>query len=308
MRRALALAAEAAQCGEVPVGAVVVRDGQMIGEGFNQPIALNDPSAHAEVLALRAAAQHCANYRFPDCTLYVTLEPCLMCAGALQWARISRVVYAASEPKTGAHMSQWSVLQAGDAMRVEHGLLADESRALLADFFAQRRAAQRARRGGGMKILVSIPEQTLTLSGPDGQLLGKYPVSTAANGAGEQMGSYKTPRGFHRIRAKIGAGQPENTVFVARRPTGEIWTPELSTAHPDRDWILTRILWLCGCEPGRNRWGAVDTMRRYIYIHGTPDSTELGKPGSHGCIRMRNADLLALFEIVQPGTLVDIRG
>ena len=131
-------------------------------------------------------------------------------------------------------------------------------------------------------------------------------ISSAKNGTGQQRGSFCTPLGRHIVRAKIGAGQPVNTVFVRRRPTGEIYTPELSRLFPKRDWILTRILWLSGCEPGYNRLGPVDTMRRYIYIHGTPDSVEMGKPGSIGCIRVANHDLLELFEKVPVGTEVDI--
>ncbi len=157
-----------------------------------------------------------------------------------------------------------------------------------------------------MKIMISIPAQTLELFADDGTLLRRYAVSTGANGAGEENGSFCTPRGKHVIRAKIGAGQPENAVFVRRRATGEIYTPELGAAHPGRDWILTRILWLGGKEPGYNRFGSCDTMRRYVYIHGTPDSVELGKPGSRGCVRMRNADLLELFELVPAGTPVEI--
>ncbi|MDE2905819.1 MAG: L,D-transpeptidase, partial [Acidobacteriota bacterium] len=118
-----------------------------------------------------------------------------------------------------------------------------------------------------------------------------YPVSTAANGPGEKEGSECTPRGRHVIRAKIGAGAAPGTVFVGRRPTGERYTPALGAAHPDRDWILTRILWLSGTETGRNRLGRVDTMRRYIYIHGCPDDIDMSVPGSHGCIRMRNDDV-----------------
>jgi lipoprotein-anchoring transpeptidase ErfK/SrfK len=157
-----------------------------------------------------------------------------------------------------------------------------------------------------MKLLVSIGRQYMTLLGDDGQILKEYSISTAKAGAGEETGSYRTPRGQHLIRAKIGAGSPENTVFVRRRPTGEIWTPELYEQHPRRDWILTRILWLSGCEPGRNRLGSVDTMRRYVYIHGSPDLAEMGKPGSHGCIRMRNADIVELFDLVAPYTPVEI--
>jgi len=123
---------------------------------------------------------------------------------------------------------------------------------------------------------------------------------------GERYGSYCTPRGKHIVRAKIGANLPINTVFVERRPTGEIYGPELAGRFPGRDWILTRILWLSGCEPGFNRMGRVDTMRRAIYIHGSPDHAEMGKPGSHGCIRMRNADVIELFNLVPIRTLVEI--
>ena len=155
-----------------------------------------------------------------------------------------------------------------------------------------------------MQIRVSIPEQRLCLLDDGGALLREYPVSTASNGAGECEGSGCTPRGRHVVRARIGAGLPLNTVFVGRRPTGEVWTPELAAANPERDWILTRILWLSGCELGINRLGHVDTMRRYIYIHGTPDSEPMGEPRSHGCIRMRNADIIELFERVPAGTPV----
>jgi len=155
-------------------------------------------------------------------------------------------------------------------------------------------------------IVISIPAQTLELFDADGQLLKRYSVSTAAKGAGEQNGSNQTPRGRHLVRAKVGAGAPANTVFVRRRPTGEIWTPELAAQFPGRDWILTRILWLSGCEPGRNRLGGVDTMRRYIYIHGSPDTVPIGVPGLIGCIRMRNSDIVELFDLVPPYTPVDI--
>ena len=149
-----------------------------------------------------------------------------------------------------------------------------------------------------MSLTISVAAQTLILRDDAGAALAQYRVSTAKAGVGEVSGSFQTPRGAHRIRAKIGAGQPVNTVFVRRRPTGELWTPELALAYPNRDWILTRILWLCGNEPGVNRGGNVDTMRRYIYIHGSPDTAEMGVPGSHGCIRMHNADLIDLFERV----------
>ena len=138
------------------------------------------------------------------------------------------------------------------------------------------------------------------------RVLRSWPVSTARNGPGELSGSEQTPRGLHEIRAKIGAGAPEGAVFVGRRPTGEVCTPERARAEPSRDWMLSRLLWLRGLEPGRNRRGNVDSMRRYIYIHGTPDEAALGTPASHGCIRMRNADVIALFDLVEPGTEVEI--
>ena len=156
------------------------------------------------------------------------------------------------------------------------------------------------------RIEISIPEQSLALFGDDGKELKRFSVSTSRNGAGERQGSFCTPRGAHIVRAKIGAGQPLNAVFVRRRPTGEIWTPGLGERFPGRDWIVTRILWLSGCEPGRNRLGDVDTMRRYIYVHGSPDHIEMGKPGSIGCIRMRNADVVELFDLVPPYTPVEI--
>ncbi len=156
-----------------------------------------------------------------------------------------------------------------------------------------------------MKIEIDAGKQQLVVV--DGsRVIKRYPVSTAKKGLGEKNGSFCTPRGRHIVRAKIGAGQPINTVFVRRRPTGEVWTPELHAKYPGRDWILTRILWLSGCEPGRNRLGDVDTMRRYIYIHGSPDSAEMGKPGSIGCIRMRNRDIVELFDLVEPYTAVEI--
>lgn len=157
-----------------------------------------------------------------------------------------------------------------------------------------------------MKINIYIATQQMDLLDDCGNIVRQYRISSSRNGTGQQNGSFCTPLGKHIIRAKIGAKQPANTVFIKRRPTGEIYTPELGRQFPKRDWILTRILWLSGCEPGFNRLGAVDTMRRYIYIHGTPDSVEMGKPGSIGCIRMRNDDLIALFDLVDAGTPVEI--
>lgn len=155
------------------------------------------------------------------------------------------------------------------------------------------------------RIEISIPEQSLRLL-DNGRVVKRYLVSTSRNGVGERQGSFCTPRGKHIVRAKIGASQPLRSVFVNRRPTGEIWAPELAERFPGRDWILTRILWLSGCERGRNRLGNVDTMRRYIYIHGSPDAVEMGKPGSIGCVRMRNQDVVELFELVPAGTEVSI--
>lgn len=155
-------------------------------------------------------------------------------------------------------------------------------------------------------LIVSIARQTLELRSGPGTLIVRYPVSTAFNGAGEVDGSGCTPRGRHYIRAKIGDGLPVNTVFRGRRPTGEIYSPRLAGQYPGRDWILSRILWLCGLEPGLNRGPGVDTFRRFIYIHGTPDSEPMGQPLSHGCIRMRNQDVIDLFDRVPVGTTVDI--
>jgi lipoprotein-anchoring transpeptidase ErfK/SrfK len=157
-----------------------------------------------------------------------------------------------------------------------------------------------------VKIEILLRRQTLDVIDDAGRTHRRYFVSTAKNGAGEKYGSFCTPRGWHVIRAKIGGGAPVNTVFVKRRPTGEIYTPVLGAQFPERDWILTRILWLSGDEPGFNRLGQVDTMRRYIYIHGSPDSAEMGVPGSIGCIRMRNHDIVDLFDQIPVRTPVEI--
>jgi len=158
-----------------------------------------------------------------------------------------------------------------------------------------------------LRINVNIRSQHLDLLDDSGDLIKRYPISSAKNGVGELNGSFCTPRGRHVIRAKIGAGQPLNAVFVERRPTGEVYTPKLASSSPRRDWILTRILWLSGCERGYNRMGGVDTMRRAIYIHGSPDTAEMGKPGSRGCIRMRNRDIVELFDLVPIRALVEIQ-
>ncbi|GGY33073.1 peptidase [Bacterioplanes sanyensis] len=154
-------------------------------------------------------------------------------------------------------------------------------------------------------IEVSIADQALRLSTPKACHL--YPVSTAAKGMGERNGSHQTPRGWHRVRACIGESAALGAVFVGRRATGEIYNHRLAQQFPKRDWILSRILWLQGLEVGFNRGNGVDSQRRYIYIHGTPDSEPMGEPRSHGCIRMRNKDVVALFDQVRAGTLVWIQ-
>ena len=156
---------------------------------------------------------------------------------------------------------------------------------------------------GSIFLRVSLAEQMLELR-RDEEVLSDWPVSTARNGPGELRGSECTPRGWHCIRARIGQGLPSGTVFRGRRPTGEYYDEILEQLHPGRDWILTRILWLGGLEPGFNRYGDVDTTWRYIYIHGSPDHGVTGLPASHGCIRMRNADLIELFDCVCVGTRV----
>jgi lipoprotein-anchoring transpeptidase ErfK/SrfK len=155
-----------------------------------------------------------------------------------------------------------------------------------------------------LMIHISLSKQTLKLVSPSQQF--EYTISTAVNGAGQLSGSGCTPLGDHYIRARIGSHQPEGTVFVGRRPTGEIYSEALAATYPDRDWILSRILWLSGTEVGENRLGDFDTMRRYIYIHGTPDTEPMGIPRSHGCIRMRNRDVIQLFEQTPVGTAVSI--
>ena len=156
-------------------------------------------------------------------------------------------------------------------------------------------------------IEISIQNQLLTLF-ENKRVKKEYPISSGLNGTGCEKDSGKTPLGQHLIRAKIGAGQPINCVFVGRRPTGEIFSADLAASQPKRDWILSRILWLSGTEKGFNRLGNVDTMQRYIYIHGTPDSEPMGIPCSHGCIRMRNDDIVELFDLIEVNTPVEIKG
>ena len=149
------------------------------------------------------------------------------------------------------------------------------------------------------EIQISIQNKTLDLINIDSQKIVKsYVINTSKNGPGELAGSNCTPRGKHIIRAKIGANTPTNTIFKGRRPSGEIYKTGMRDEFPNRDWILTRILWLSGKELGKNRLGNVDTMRRYIYIHGCPDEYEMGKDSTIGCINMKNSDLIELFDLV----------
>lgn len=151
-------------------------------------------------------------------------------------------------------------------------------------------------------ITIDLKHQTLSLN----KLNKFYVISTGKNGIGETENSGKTPRGWHLVAEKFGADLPLNTVFIGRKPTGEIYSPELAAQHPERDWILSRILWLSGLEAGFNQGEGCDTYKRYIYIHGTPDSEPMGIPQSHGCIRMRNHDIAELFELQPAQSLVYI--
>jgi len=154
-------------------------------------------------------------------------------------------------------------------------------------------------------IVVNVAEQRLQLFSGNAVTID-VEIASAKNGVGERVGSECTPRGWHQVRAMIGADAQINAVFVGRRNTGEIYSPDLRRKFPNRDWILTRILWLSGLELGKNRLGAADTMRRYIYIHGCPDEDEMGTPSSHGCVKMHNTDVIKLFSAVTPGTQVFI--
>lgn len=156
-----------------------------------------------------------------------------------------------------------------------------------------------------MELEIDLGRQRLVLWN-EGRALRECLVSTGSNGIGEINGSGCTPRGRHIVRAKVGDGAAIGTLFVRRRPTGEIWSPELHAKFPGRDWILTRILWLSGTERGRNRLGCVDTFRRYIYLHGTPPTTRLGVPGSKGCIRVTNEDIVELYARIPVGTVVEL--
>ena len=160
-------------------------------------------------------------------------------------------------------------------------------------------------RSNDRRIVIDVAAQKLLLY-QAGEMLHAWPISTAAKGVGQRNGSECTPLGAHHVRLKIGDGCAPNTVFVARRPSGEVFSASLAEADPDRDWILTRIIWLSGAEPGFNRGGDCDTLRRFIYIHGCPDHASMGRPRSHGCIRMRNDDVIELFNQIDNGCPVQI--
>ena len=155
------------------------------------------------------------------------------------------------------------------------------------------------------RIVINIAQQTLTLYQQEREC-AQYIVSTAKNGIGNQQDSGCTPLGKHVIAQKIGDTAPINSVFVGRVPTGEVYDATLGHSSPARDWILSRILWLSGLEDGMNKGAGYDTYERYIYIRGTPDTEPMGVPFSHGCIRMRNTDIVELFEQVEERTPVDI--
>lgn len=157
-----------------------------------------------------------------------------------------------------------------------------------------------------IQVDINIANQSLKAYSDLGELLFETAIASAKNGVGQKNGSECTPLGSHRIRAKIGANQDSGSVFIGRRLTGEIYNQKLAIQFPQRDWILSRILWLCGNEKGVNRGSNVDTQRRYIYIHGAPDSHPMGIPSSHGCIKMSNKDIIALFDLVVVGTTVNI--
>lgn len=155
------------------------------------------------------------------------------------------------------------------------------------------------------QVIINITKQELLVE-DDGKEIFKCPASTAANGPGNKLNSFCTPLGKHIIRAKIGKGLPAGAVFKGRRWTGELCDKGSYLKEPDKDWILTRILWLSGCEPGHNRFGDVDTMKRYIYIHGSPDEVDLTKPQSQGCVRVSNENVIKLFDILPVATAVNI--
>ncbi len=151
-------------------------------------------------------------------------------------------------------------------------------------------------------VVIDLAQQTLSL--PKHNKF--YVISSGKNGIGEQENSGKTPRGWHRVAQKVGENAPQNSVFIARQPTGEVYDQQLAQQFPQRDWILSRILWLDGLEQGFNHGEGCDTFKRYIYVHGTPDTEPMGIPMSHGCIRMKNDEIIELFDLISEDALVYI--
>ena len=283
MRAALALAKEARRAGEVPVGAVVVADGAIVGRGFNAPISRHDPTAHAEIAALRDAARRSATTACPVATC-TSRSSRARCAPARSCTRASaRLVFGARRPEDRAPAAAWSTCFAEPRLNHHATVTRRRARRTSAAHCSPRSSPATARvpRVRTMpSIRISIPGQTLDAArrrGPDScaatrsRPRGTVPASGAAATARRAAATSCAPRS--------APDAAPNTVFVGRRPTGEIWSPELAAQHPGRDWILTRILWLSGCEPGFNRLGDVDTMRRYIYIHGSPDADADGRAG-----------------------------
>ncbi|OQS10601.1 L,D-transpeptidase [Chromobacterium violaceum] len=159
-----------------------------------------------------------------------------------------------------------------------------------------------ARHYGAPWVWVGVKSQTLRLLDDWGRIQKEFTVSTAKNGVGETSGSYQTPRGWHAVCEKLGDGADENTIIFRRQVTPWKYTPELHAQYPNKDWILTRILWLCGQEAGLNQGGNVDSYDRAIYIHGAGDHVPWGRPSSLGCVRMKNRDVIELFDAVPNGT------
>lgn len=176
-----------------------------------------------------------------------------------------------------------------------------------ADFILQQQdgplvAAHANRLNPGQPWLhVSVAEQSLTLYDGRGLPQKRYTVSTAKNGVGERVNSYQTPRGWHRVCERIGDDVAPDTIIYRRKVTPWKYTPQLAAEYPDKDWILTRILWLCGMEPGKNQGGDVDSYDRAIYIHGAGQHVPFGTPTSRGCVRMRNEDVIELYNLTANG-------
>ncbi|MDD3610539.1 MAG: L,D-transpeptidase [Halothiobacillaceae bacterium] len=202
----------------------------------------------------------------------------------------------------GMLLMSLSVTQAAAQGHAQGGELSPAVRAAA----GQLRAALAGEGSQGMPfVIVSIGEQRLFLF-EGSQLVARYPVSTATKGAGNRAGSDQTPLGLHRVAEKFGEEAPEGMIFKARRPTGEVAHILKAAVDVPEDHVTTRILWLDGLEPGVNKGPGIDSKSRFIYIHGTPEEGLIGQPASHGCVRMRNADVIALFDRLPVGARVSI--